>query len=388
MRSTPAPKLIHGRWFVVYELNRRFMLHDTETGARRVLWEEDGLEEDGLEESPWDVCSMTSPEGQCVVYLLLQPDLIQWKLLEFRLDGESGKLVDSAVMDSPAYTYLRIGSTKAFCAEKSPFLSIPGRGLVFDTRTRIFYELPEFRAALDETLGYTRHNIPDTTQIFFTDTYIVSLTCFYDAPAPKHATVIQVFTLPPHGSSLKNGKRVLCLTHEGVMEDIPPVDAEFLKPLVDPVTRATHLRLLDYTDRTRDVQVARIDLTLPKPRPGDVSPMTAEIQHYRLPKEGEPTYTHGTYSQHVDVSEEGHVRGFYWGRQFRVCESERVMKFTIDTRQDEWVINCGKLSPPEWSHLGDMGFDRSIMFDGMRGKICFFDPVLCNNENIVVVDIE
>jgi len=383
MRSTPAPKLLHGRWLVVYEPNRRFVLHDTQTGARRVLWERDKLVV-----SPWDVCSMTSPEGQCVVYLLLKPEWLQWKLLEFRLDGESGKLVDSVVMDSPAFTYLRIGSAKAFCAGKSPFLSIPGHGLVFDTRTRIFYELPEFRVALDETFGYIRGDSRNTTRIFFTDTYVVSFTCFYDPPEPEHATVIQMFILPPDGSSLRNGQRVLCLTHEGVMEDFPPAHAEFFKPLVDPVTRAIHLRLLDYTNRARDVQITRIDLTLPEPRPDDVSPMTVGVRHYRLPKEGEPTSRHETCFRCVDVSEEGHVRGFYWGRQSEAYETERVMKFTIDTRQDEWVIDCGKLSPPEWSHLRDTELYGGIMFDGMRGKICFFDPMYCNNENVVVVDIE
>ena len=64
------------------------------------------------------------------------------------MNDESGELVDSAVMDNPAGTYLRIGSANAFRAGKSPFLPIPDRGLVFDTRTRIFYELPEFRVAL------------------------------------------------------------------------------------------------------------------------------------------------------------------------------------------------------------------------------------------------
>ena len=164
MWFTLAPRLFHGRWLVVYDLAGRFVLHDIETDARRVLWEQDRREG-----SVWDMCSITSPAGQCVVYVLLKPGWPEWyvlsislghllercfhgssyrKLLEFRLNGESGELVDSAIMDSPADTYLHIGSANAFRAGKSPFLSIPRCGLVFDTRTRIFYELPEFSVAL------------------------------------------------------------------------------------------------------------------------------------------------------------------------------------------------------------------------------------------------
>ena len=237
----------------------------------------------------------------------------------------------------------------------------------------------------DETFAYVRRH-RSTSQISFTNTYIVSLTYFYDPLEDEHTTVIQVFTLPVDRSSVKNGKRVLCLTHEGIMEGFPPAYAQFLPPLIDPATGATCLRLLDFATRTRCAQVKRIDLTLPKPRPDDVSPMTVETRHYQLPKEGEPN---SPLEICVDVSEEGHVRGFYWGRQFKPYENERVMKFTIDTRQAEWVIDCGKLSPPEWSHFGgDRKLNASIMFDGMRGKICFFDPVNRDDGNVVVVDIE
>ena len=66
---TTPPKLIHGRWLIACELTRRFLLHDTETGAQRVLWKQDKPEV-----SSWDVCSMVSVEGQCVAYVLLKPE--------------------------------------------------------------------------------------------------------------------------------------------------------------------------------------------------------------------------------------------------------------------------------------------------------------------------
>jgi hypothetical protein len=42
--TSRTPRLIRGRWLVACELARRFVLHDTETGAQRVLWEQDKLE--------------------------------------------------------------------------------------------------------------------------------------------------------------------------------------------------------------------------------------------------------------------------------------------------------------------------------------------------------
>jgi hypothetical protein len=63
-KPTCPPKLIHGRWFIACQLDRRFVLHDTETGAQHVVWEQDEPEV-----SSWDACSM---EGQCVAYVLLE----------------------------------------------------------------------------------------------------------------------------------------------------------------------------------------------------------------------------------------------------------------------------------------------------------------------------
>jgi hypothetical protein len=70
------------------------------------------------------------------------------KVLEFRLNDGSGELVDSAIMDCPAHTSYGYG--RKMHAIKSPFLSITTtwQHLVFDTRTRVFYNFPEFRVAL------------------------------------------------------------------------------------------------------------------------------------------------------------------------------------------------------------------------------------------------
>lgn len=74
------------------------------------------------------------------------------KLFEFRLNDESGELVDSAAMDGPAYAPASFGygmDSEGLHAGKSPFLCIPTfPQRVFDTRARVFYEFPDIHVAL------------------------------------------------------------------------------------------------------------------------------------------------------------------------------------------------------------------------------------------------
>jgi hypothetical protein len=94
-------------------------------------------------------------DGVVCLYLFSRPFLGRCfhesshrKLLEFRWNDESGELVDSIVMNGPADTSFSY-SMENLHAGKSPFLYIPScPQQVFDTRTRVFYELPEFRVAL------------------------------------------------------------------------------------------------------------------------------------------------------------------------------------------------------------------------------------------------
>ena len=62
------PDLVCGRWFLVCQKRRQFVLYDTDPGAERgapqVLWKH----EEGI--TGWDMCLATSEEGHWVVYVL------------------------------------------------------------------------------------------------------------------------------------------------------------------------------------------------------------------------------------------------------------------------------------------------------------------------------
>ena len=70
-------------------------------------------------------------------------------LLELRLDAESGALRDTVIFDVPVSR----ASDRHFGLNEEPppgppFLAIQSQGLVFDTRTRVFYDFPDPSIAL------------------------------------------------------------------------------------------------------------------------------------------------------------------------------------------------------------------------------------------------
>ena len=155
-------KLIFGRWLVVFESGRRFVLHDADpvTGKHtwQVLWEQETPQV-----SEWDLKSILSPEGHCVVYVFLKlrgppgwyVPLVWWsfvrcidglfcrKLLEIRLNYDTGELLHLAPIDPPhdgSDISLRVTYTG-----NSQLLFIPTSTkdhMVLDTRTHVFYKVP------------------------------------------------------------------------------------------------------------------------------------------------------------------------------------------------------------------------------------------------------
>ena len=84
-RVTKDLYLLDGRWLVVCQFGRRFVLYDTKTSAEtrapQVLWEQ------GKKITDWDKRLATSEEGQWVVYVWLSTvDSLRWyvRVMSFR----------------------------------------------------------------------------------------------------------------------------------------------------------------------------------------------------------------------------------------------------------------------------------------------------------------
>ncbi|KAF8557161.1 hypothetical protein OG21DRAFT_1494932 [Imleria badia] len=395
--------LLGGRFLVGCESASRFVLHDVDADAephahrKQVIWEQ---EEPVL---AWTASSMTTEDGRFVVYVLLSEgklDIPRWRLLEFCFNGKSVKpcAVDAFEVPTSKFEPFRVVLHNG---EKSPFLHFPKCRLVFDTRTRIFYEFPEFLITLDET----RHKIgvksysnfsrtPD--RILLTSTHVIALYKNFIHPSTYIATtLLQAFIVD--GSSVRNGKGVLRRSHEGVSDHHFSHLALLRNSIVDPITESTNVRLLESVRFDRNLRVLWGDLTLPKPSGDDISPITIAI-HEKVEKtnaegcEGLPW--------NFDCSDAGLLRGYYRGTfsedpRYPSC----LAKFTVDVTQDECTLAVGEILPPEWNHIKGPGYRRYgkyiTSFDA-SGRFCLVkysemddsDSDTDDRELVVVVDFE
>lgn len=228
-----------------------------------------------------------------------------------------------------------------------------------------------------------------TTRLIFTDTHLI----FFVSIGLSHTRgVIHVFA-PPRG---ENEQRVLCHTHRGQTNDSHLGHFKAMKPSVDPATGATNMRLIDYYTHCDALQLVCIDLTLPKrfTTSTELLPITIEERRISLPRERVRLSRYVSCCQYLDVSDDGHIRGFYRGkkrpkrkeRAWDVIESQHILKFAIDTTEDPWAITRGQIGPAGWSEEVDPDVDhlgKNIVFDGMRGKLYYR-----HDDEMMVVDIE
>ena len=225
-------------------------------------------------------------------------------------------------------------------------------------------------------------------RVEFTDTHIIALYYHWQGLRGR-LKLIQIFTIPPDGSPVKGGNPVLCLTHEGFADCWLSSIGITMKPSVDPITGgATHIRFLGQFSSSKGLNVTCIDLILPKSSGPKVLPMTVDIHHISIPKEGVKTSCYVDSFQYLELCDDRLLRGFYMERHDVDDHSQKIiMKFTIDTSQDPLAITCGQMMRTEWSDIADPGFNLGgIVFDGVRGRLCYADSKI--KDQIVVVDIE
>ena len=229
-------------------------------------------------------------------------------------------------------------------------------------------------------------------QLEFTDAHIIGLYYYHDRNRfcdDPTVTLIQIFTIPPDGSSVNDPNPVLNLTHEGFTGRCL-LNLRIMKPSVDPITGDTHMKFLEYYNSRFDLKVTRIDLTLPKSGL-EILPMTVGVRNTRL---SILTRARIKCFQYIDLCDDDKLlRGFYGGKPIEGLYNQHIMKFAIDVSQDRWVFSHSpaQIAPTEcqWSDAADPAVDaigRNIVFDGLRGRLCYVDREI--KDQIVVVDVE
>ena len=205
--------------------------------------------------------------------------------------------------------------------------------------------------------------------------------------------LVQAFTIPDHQRPVENGKGELRLSHEGIFSSDKTVIAVIRNSVVDPITGAISVKLLEQHLGDRDFQAtACIDLTLDKPSPDDVSPITIGRQPVLI-KGDAPTHDYiGFCHEYYDISDDGYARGlFMLHRHCSSTESFGVVKFTIDATQDPCVAVLSQFSGTEWDAVFPVEYfslENASALDGVRGRLSYVNNQDSDDQAIIVVDIE
>ena len=215
----------------------------------------------------------------------------------------------------------------------------------------------------------------------FTDTHIIAFHYHKDASRGP-MTLIRIFTIPPDGSPVKGSNPVVCLTHEGFANSYIS-NTESMKPSINPITGATHMRFLRQYSYHPEPKITCIDLILPRSSGLEVLPVTVDMHDIGIPMEG----IKSGYTGYLGLCDDRLLRGFYRG-EYRQDGQKPIIKFTIDTSQDPWAVTCGQLAPSEWSDISNPEVHSDIVFDGLRGRLCYVDPKIRPQVQIVVADVE
>ena len=208
----------------------------------------------------------------------------------------------------------------------------------------------------------------------------------------EHCIVVQAFTVPDDQHSVKDGKGTLYLSHEGVFSSDKNVVAVIRNSVVDPITGAISVKLLErHPERKFYFQLEAtdcIDLTLEKSSTDDVSPITIG-RHPLLIKGEEPYFDRlGFCYEHLDISDDGYARGVftYCALSSKNCG---LMKVTIDATQDRCVVVLSPYVERDAILFPLLQFscDRMLV-DGVRGRMSYVQITSADSGVIVVVDIE
>jgi hypothetical protein len=167
----------------------------------------------------------------------------------------------------------------------------------------------------------------------------------------------------------------LCLTHEAYMTGIFPSTFHLIRDsVIDTITRSTNLRFLVSSTDSGQTDFCCLDLTLPEPCSGEVTPLSILTQNLFIVDSGQswsaPTFTGG--------SADGHARGFV-GRlagdddlSLFASNVASIQKFTIDASQERCTAVLGEPTPVD--QMPQINFHKASKFDGIRGRLCYDDP--------------
>ncbi|KAF8449359.1 hypothetical protein L210DRAFT_2661229 [Boletus edulis BED1] len=294
------------------------------------------------------------------------------KLLEFRVDDDSRNLSGPISSDVPISfpvgdLSLRVESGDApfLFISADPSLRHVEHALIFDIRTRIFYEFPQS--------GLDPGPYP-SFKVVLTMTHIIL------CHSHTHR-VIEAYVIPDDKETNE-----LRLTHE-TMTDMPSPVWWFLlrNPVVDPITGSTHLRFLLLSPYNFDqFRFVCADMTLPANSTENVLPLLLDADATTM---GPMPYSYIVRPELIQSSADGFARGL--GLQPGIPGKLYIGRFGIDATGEQCMVDVGRMSSIPVA--ADMSCWERASFDGTSGRLCGVTVPTADspgNYTAMVLDVE
>ena len=217
-------------------------------------------------------------------------------------------------------------------------------------------------------------------------------------------TLIQAFTVPDDQPLAGDRNGSLRLSHEGILFQEPPC-AVIRNSIIDPITGSIGVRFLSQWDelRSEGLHPKCVDVTLHKPSPANVSPITSRWHAVLASENGLPLHRDLNVQFHFfDALGDGHARGLFTDHCYYAADPDTdanhnnqsaVVRFMIDATQECCVATLGPFFPlpVEWKHFNSMGVFEcdTIQSDCIRGRLFYvrFEKKR-KRRFLVVIDVE
>ncbi|KAF9237010.1 hypothetical protein BU15DRAFT_63517 [Melanogaster broomeanus] len=316
--NPPQWDVLSGRWFVWMDADMNIRCHDLDTDAEQVLWQHEG------DELFHFVASTTASPAGRLIYIILYDDAPTLRrLLEYRVEEDSGSLSDPVSHDISA-------------SERR--LSIIAKRRA--TRTRIFYTLPPIHSELDTVEPFLSRDPTSVWEAFLTKTHIITFRC-WTSGLDDEMNLIQAYHISDSTGPFPVDGIVddLCLTHETSMDQLPWPIVLISSSAVNTITGFTNVKFLVGFDIDDQTHYRCLELMLPEPRSGVVRPMAIHTQDlFTIDSESMPLPFAGG-------SDDGYVRGLVAipaedGEQDDIVYS--IRKFSVDASQETCTCCVGE----------------------------------------------
>ena len=272
--------------------------------------------------------------------------------------------------------------------------------------SRMLQGVPWLIGRQDEIRYKINPRTPFGMNVILTNTHVFSFVGYRIGGTMKwdmDMTLIQAFTVPDDQPLAENRNGILRLTHEGISFQRVPC-ALIRNSIVDPITGSIGVRFLCHWMDYDALRPKCVDVTLHKPSPVDVTPMTV-CWHAVITRENGPIHRSLLSNFHhvlfFDSSGDGYTRGLFTTFDHYPEDADpdtfglnqsAVVKFTIDATQECCVATLGQNFPlpAEWKQFNcirpeDHGW---IRFDAIRGRLFYIRFEGKKKKVLVVIDVE